>query len=947
MATLAAAAIGKHPSMRALVIAVAAAAGLLGAVVLAGWMLRMPALVQVFPGSSSMTISTALLFLLGAIALWSALEGHLAVARVGAGVLLALAATVLLQHATGAYLGIDLRAAQEWIADGSPTPGRTAPSTGIAFLAFGAGTLAVVLRRGGAWLPLVASSIALTLAAVNLLGYLLRLEDLFTFLQGNRMAVHTAAGLMLLGAGLFALAQEDPRRDEPQAITPHIVATAVGWLALAALIAGGTVFALMQRNLQQSTGAMLVNMLEVRKRVVLAQLGQGQSEVELIVSQPALRRAIRAGDTAAALAALEGFIGGEFSGLAVHGVDGIELGRVGRFAQSIDLRYRLRGGVSGGSAAEILASGRELSLRLRTEIRAGGGVLGTLVSEQPMALLSRFMQGEGAHGASGEMALCHGGDRRLWCFPQRLNPRVFDVPSLDAQGVRLPMSFALEGATGFVRARDYRGQNVLAAHGPVGDTGLGMVVKVDTAELFAPVRAQILTVLLANLIVILLGAWLLRRRVLPLAMQLGAAEAEARAANEQMERIADNVPALIGYLDRDERYRFVNRTYERWFGQPPTAILGRTLKEVWDAERFAANRPNVLRALAGERVEFERTLRTGGIVRHLRTTYVPDVGGDGSVRGFFILSNDITGQVEARRELDRAMQKLDFALDASRAAVWETDLRSGETLLSDAWAEILDRTRGETRTSADELAALVHPDDLGRVRREVAAVLKGEKPEYAIEHRVRAESGHWKWILSRGRVMSRDPATGEALSMMGTNLDITERKRTEIELERMANYDGLTGAVNRNLFRDRLRRAIALCRRTKGRSALMYLDIDKFKGINDTLGHAAGDALLREFAARLTAVVRTTDTVGRLGGDEFAVLMEDVKDAEAPARVAQKILEAMRVPVDADGTPVTVTTSIGIALFDGGADPEVLAKRADEALYAAKAGGRNTYRVGS
>jgi len=936
---------GKLTSMRALVIAIAAAAGLLGAVVIAGWLLRLPALVQVFPGSSSMTLSTALLFLLGAVTLWAALEGRLALARAGAGASLLLAAAVLLQHATGAYLGIDLRGVQDWIADGNPTPGRTAASTGGAFLAFGAGAMALVLRPGAAWFTLATAAVAIALAAVNLLGYLLRLEDLFTFLQGNRMAVHTSIGVLLLGAGLLALAQQGPVQDEPQAITRRIVVTAIGWLALAALLAGGTVFALMQQNLQQSAGAMLVNMLEVRQRVLLAQLAQGRSEVELVVSQPALQRAIRAGDASAAMAAIEGFVGEQFGGLAVHGADGVPLAHVGRFAEVVDLRYRVQGGRPDDPAAEILASGREIHLRLRTEIRAGRRVLGTLVSEQPMLLLSRFLQGEGAHGATGETALCHGGDRRLWCFPQRLNPRVFDLPGEDAGGRRLPMSYALEGATGFVRTRDYRGQNVLAAHGPVGDTGLGMVVKVDTAELFASVRAQILNLLLGTLLVILLAGWLLRRRVQPLAMQLNAAEADARAAHEQMQGIADNVPALIGYLDRDERYRFVNRTYEDWFGRPATAILGKTLKEAWDAERFAANRPNVLRALAGERVEFERTLRSAGAVRHLHTTYVPDTAADGSVRGFFILSNDVTGQVEARRELDRTMQKLDFALDASRVAVWETDLRSGETVLSDAWAEILERARAETRTSADELASLVHPDDLGRVRGEVAAVLKGEKPEYAVEHRVRAKSGHWKWILSRGRVMSRDPATGKALSMMGTNLDITERKRGEIEMERMANYDGLTGAVNRNLFRDRLRRAIAQCRRTKAGAALMYLDIDKFKSINDTLGHAAGDALLREFAARLKAAVRATDTVGRLGGDEFAVLLEDVKDAEAPARVAQKILEAMRVPVDADGTVVTVTTSIGVALFDGNADPEAIAKRADEALYAAKAGGRNTYRV--
>jgi diguanylate cyclase (GGDEF)-like protein len=176
-------------------------------------------------------------------------------------------------------------------------------------------------------------------------------------------------------------------------------------------------------------------------------------------------------------------------------------------------------------------------------------------------------------------------------------------------------------------------------------------------------------------------------------------------------------------------------------------------------------------------------------------------------------------------------------------------------------------------------------------------------------------------------------------------VDITERKRGELRMETLANYDTLTGCANRNLFADRLSQAIARCKRGSGRAALLYLDIDRFKGINDSLGHDAGDALLKEFAARLKVAVRESDTVGRLGGDEFAILLEEVKEEGAPERVAQKILEAMRAPVNAGGNPVSATTSIGIALFGADAGPEAVAKRADLALYEAKAAGRNAYRV--
>ena len=935
----------KPALMRVLILLIGVAVVALGFVAMLGWILHLPALVQVLPGSSAMVLATAFAFVLAGTALGLIGEGRAQpIARGLAGALTVLAAGVMLEHALGLELGLDLPRLHDWIADGNTAPGRMSAFTAGAFLAFGAGALALGREHGRGTLAaaLAAGWFMVLVAALNLLGYVMRLEDLFEFMQANRMAPHTSAGALALGAGLLLAAHQRMRRDAVSLLPEQrITLVSVGLLALAAVVSGGAVFALMHQNLQRSAGAMLGNMLSVRQHLLVAQVAQRHAEVELILAQPTVHRALRAGDAAALAAAIHGFIGMEFSGLAVLDSQGRELARAGRFVELPQRTAKVMAELD----VEIRSAGQALYLRSRAPIRAGGGALGSLVAEQPLELLSRIMAGEGAYGESGETALCHSGGERIWCFPQRLRPAAFDVPRLAAGGTRLPMSHALDGESGVVRTRDYRGRNVLAAYGPVGGHGLGMLVKVDTAELFAPVRAQLGSVVLAALATVLLGSWLLRRNVHPLAARIASAEVAAREARDQMRHIADNIPALIGYMDRDERYRFVNRTYGDWFGQPADAILGRTLKEVWDAERFAASRPNVLRALAGERVEFERTVKTGDTVKHLRTSYVPDTGADGRVRGFFILSNDITAQVEARRDLDRALQKLDFALDASRVAVWEADLRTGETVLSDAWAEILDRTRAETRTSTDELAALVHPDDLGRVRSEMAAVLKGDKPEYAVEHRVRAESGHWKWILSRGRIMARAPATGEALAMMGTNLDITERKRAEIEMERMANYDGLTGAANRNLFGNRLAQAIARSRRTKDRAALMYLDIDKFKGINDTLGHAAGDALLREFAARLRAAVRDTDTVGRLGGDEFAVLMEDVKDPEAPGRVAQKILEAMRQPVDAQGTAIVVTTSIGVALFDGGADPEALARRADAALYEAKAAGRNTYRV--
>lgn len=931
--------------MRILILLIGVAVGALGVVVMYGWILRLPALVQVLPGSSAMVLATAFALLLSGATLGLIGEGRAqGIARGLASVVAALAAGVLAEHAFGLDLALDLPRLHDWIADGNPNPGRMSAFTASAFLAFGAGALALTLRVGRTTL-LVASAAACVVAAVaalNLLGYVLRLEDLFAFMQVNRMAPHTSLGALALGAGLLLAVQVRMRRAAVSLqVEKRITATSFALLVLAAMVAGGAVFALMQQNLQHTASAMLGNMLATRQQLLLAQVAQRQAEVELVLAQPQLHRAIRAGDTASLAAALHGFIGSEFSGLAVLDARGRELARVGTFLESPERSARFHGIAD----AEIRSLGQNVYLRSRTPVQAGGGVLGSLVSEQPLALLSRMMAGEEAYGETGETALCHSGGARIWCFPQRLRPRAFDIPRTASGHARLPMDYALDGRTGVVRTRDYRGKNVLAAYGPVGGPGLGMVVKVDTAELFASVRAQLWNVLLAALATVVLGAWLLRRSVHPLAARMAAAESAAHDARDQLQRIADNVPALVGYVDAQQRYRFANRAYRDWFGFDHRAMAGRAVEEAVGAQSYGRISGYIRRALAGEGVDFVDHVPGPGGTRTIHTSYVPDPGPDGGTKGYFVLSSDITEAEATRKRLDRALERLDLALDASRVTVWETDLRSGETVLSEAWADLLGRAPGETRTTVAELAALVHPAEVAQISRLSMEVAQGKREEYAMEHRVRGEDGHWKWILSRGKVVERDPATGRALRMMGTNLDITSRKAGELRLEQLANYDTLTGAANRNLFGNRLVQAITRCRRTKDRAALMYLDIDKFKGINDSLGHAAGDALLKEFAARLNACVRATDTVGRLGGDEFAVLMEDVKDDEAPGRVAQKILEAMRMPVDADGKPVTVTTSIGVALFDGNADPEALARRADEALYAAKAAGRDTYRV--
>lgn len=237
----------------------------------------------------------------------------------------------------------------------------------------------------------------------------------------------------------------------------------------------------------------------------------------------------------------------------------------------------------------------------------------------------------------------------------------------------------------------------------------------------------------------------------------------------------------------------------------------------------------------------------------------------------------------------------------------------------------------------------VHPDDLEALRRGVRQVFTTGR-DGMLQYRARHRDGHDVWLEAKmRRVIPEDADATPELVYVAR--DVTRRVEAEQALERLARSDALTGLGNRLQFMERLQLAFARARRSSRPPAVLYMDIDHFKQINDTRGHAAGDAVLRAFASRLAGCVREVDLPARLGGDEFVVLVEDADSAEVPAGIAEKLLAAVRAPVDVDGGPVQVTTSIGVAIAAPGMAPEALMQAADTALYAAKAAGRNTWRM--
>ena len=186
---------------------------------------------------------------------------------------------------------------------------------------------------------------------------------------------------------------------------------------------------------------------------------------------------------------------------------------------------------------------------------------------------------------------------------------------------------------------------------------------------------------------------------------------------------------------------------------------------------------------------------------------------------------------------------------------------------------------------------------------------------------------------------------GVAIGITAVMTDITERKQLERKLEEMATHDFLTGLPNRVLLLDRFNIAAALAHRNKARLAVMSLDLDKFKSINDTLGHDAGDQVLKAVSTRLTGIIRASDTLARVGGDEFIMVMMETNHVENAAAIAQKILDSFMEPLSIDGHQLRLSTSIGIAIYPKDAqDLETLTKQSDAAMYYSKGHGRNQFK---
>ncbi|HEY4999672.1 MAG TPA: PAS domain S-box protein, partial [Usitatibacter sp.] len=426
--------------------------------------------------------------------------------------------------------------------------------------------------------------------------------------------------------------------------------------------------------------------------------------------------------------------------------------------------------------------------------------------------------------------------------------------------------------------------------------------------------------------------------------EIKTAQEQLEDKERQLRQVIDSIPTPMCFVDAEERYRYVNDAFLDYIGLASAQIVGRTVRDVLGDERWTLMKPHLARVRAGEALAVERFVKfADGRSRWMTVRLTPRVS-NGAYLGYYATTSDIHEQKMVEQELRRTNTILSAHFDNTPLAVieWDTELRivrwSGQAEAIFGWSA------SDTLGRALLGWRHIYEEDEHAVTEMIRSLMEGRERHVTLRHRNYRKDGSVIWVEWHNSSL-RDES-GRVISILSLAQDVSSRIQAEERLQYMATHDGLTGLPNSVLLNDRLGAALARARRARRRVGVMFLDLDHFKDVNDTLGHRVGDALLKELAGRIRGALRQSDVLARISGDEFVVVLEDLPDEGAPERVARLILGEVRRPFHVEGHELHVSGSLGLAIYpEDGADAETLLKNADAAMYHAKELGRNGFRL--
>ena len=419
------------------------------------------------------------------------------------------------------------------------------------------------------------------------------------------------------------------------------------------------------------------------------------------------------------------------------------------------------------------------------------------------------------------------------------------------------------------------------------------------------------------------------------------AEHDLRKALQEQYAIFDNAVVGIAYL-HGKKIENCNSRFAKIFGYRREEMIGSSARVLHlSQENWEQRARSTYEAISkGDAHIFDEEYGKKDGSRFWCRVYCRAIDPVHPESAVFVFT-DITENKRAEQELLASRDRLDLVIRASQGGIWDWDIANNVTFYSARFKEILGYPADADSSTLFHIIDRLHPEERERMLAAQELHLRKREP-FDHEYRLRKADGSYVWVQGRGQAVW--DGSGQAVRFVGSIIDITEHKQQEEQIRRLAQHDPLTGLPNRRMLGDRLHQALGHARRNKDKLAVMLLDLDGFKTINDTYGHKTGDAVLIDIAHRLHACIRITDTVARYGGDEFVIVLEGQHTTDDSANLAKKILNMLREPVVIADGRFNVGASIGIAIYPTDADDaESLLKMADNAMYRAKQAGQNSF----
>ncbi|MBW5446883.1 EAL domain-containing protein [Cohnella sp. CFH 77786] len=409
---------------------------------------------------------------------------------------------------------------------------------------------------------------------------------------------------------------------------------------------------------------------------------------------------------------------------------------------------------------------------------------------------------------------------------------------------------------------------------------------------------------------------------------------------EAYRSLFDYNPDASYAIDPEGRFLLANRAATEMIGYAKEELAGKPFTLLIPEKDLDRVMAAFRKTLTGTPQQMELTLlHKDGHAIEVLVTAAPIVA-SGHTCGVIGISKNMTESNRVHRELSEFRNQLQNIFANLDILVWSYDVKEKKCIYVSSACEQIYGVTVEQYVQPDFWKSVIHPDDLGRVEASQIDLRAGKTlhNEYRIFH----ANGEIRWI--EDNAMPVLDASGELIRLEGVVTDITERKKIEERLHHMAFHDSLTGLPNRLLFKEKLEAAIARAKANGEKAAVLYLDLDRFKLINDSLGHDVGDQLLQVIARRLKDVLHPDDVVSRQGGDEFAIVLNGMRNQEHIYRRVRRILDTFQRPVKLFHLELMVTTSIGVSVYpDAGTDTATLLKQADQAMYLAKEKGKNNF----